>query len=143
MTNVLNDLINPEDIVGEIKVSRYNTPNFIGSPEIVYDGPNALTALAKVIIATLLGGTVSPLDTLSVVASSVILANGTSFTVTYTAPGQVRFTASFDGASFNGTFDELRLTSSVGGDFSTKTGLAITKTSAQSMVVSWRVTVNV
>lgn len=111
---------------------------------VEYDGPNAFAAAAEQIVATLLGGTsANAIDTLSVYIAAVLQANGTSFTVTYPSANQVKFAAHFDAASFNGTFDELRLTSAAGGTFSTKTGLSITKTSAQTMDVEWLLTINI
>jgi len=104
---------------------------------LAWEGANAVTVNAPEIVATTLGGVNNWLNVITPAASSVILAYGANHTVTFPTPNQVQFTAEFDGPSFNGTFDELKLSSLSLGDFSTKTGLAITKTNTQSMYVQW------
>lgn len=136
MASELNDKIELNQSEGWITVT-------VGGV-VQYDGPNAFAAAAEQIVATLLGGTsANAIDTLSVFAAAVLQANGASFTVTYPLANQVKFAAHFDAASFSGTFDELRLSSAAGGTFSTKTGLSITKTGAQTMDVEWLITVNI
>lgn len=97
---------------------------------------NALTVDAPEMICKNLAGVNNHIDTIAAYKLGGLLAARTG-TPSYPATNKVKFTATFDGASFNDTLDELRLVSSASTEFSTVVGLSITKNGATTMAVEW------
>ena len=68
---------------------------------------------------------------------------GTNFVITNPTTNTIRVQDQWTAASFDGTITELKLSNTTYGDFSTKEGLSITKTSAQTLGVKWNLEFNI
>jgi hypothetical protein len=108
--------------------------------EVLWEGPNALTANAKDIVAKLLGQVQCPLDNITAYNTATPLA--TAVCTATVSPATVEILGTFTEASFAGVVDELRLQSSSEGDFSIITGLNVTKTNAYQLAIQWTLTIN-
>jgi hypothetical protein len=108
-----------------------------GEWEVLEDRKNALVANAQTIIAKVLGGTSSfKLDRIQCLKTAGILATET-VSVSYPATDQVKFESTFSEASFNDTLDQVKLQSLDGGDFSSVTGLAVSKSNLIELNIQW------
>lgn len=112
------------------------------SPKILVDQKNAIDVNSNLIVSKLLGDTPdAKLDTISILKLSAVLATQDSLTYSFPSPGQVRLTARFLAASWNGNFDELTLGSTAYGIFSKLTGLNVTTQPQFDFEVEWTITV--
>ena len=105
--------------------------------QVVVDRKNAITANATTLISKALAGETGwIINRIQCLKASAELAIET-VTKTYPAAGKVQFESTFSTSSFDDTLDELRLTSVLGGDFSTVTGLSIAKSSTIELNIQW------
>lgn len=111
-----------------------------GKRDLILDKKNAILANAKTIISKCVAGVNYHIDNIVAYNSAIILASAPITTITYPASNQVEFTSIFDFTSWSGICDELRLTSSIGGDFSQLTGLNLIKNTSVQLGIVWRIT---
>ena len=124
---------------GEVKIYAIRGD----SSELIYDDSNLILENAKKILVHAAGGDSYVIDTIEVYKTSVKIAEDLSLQVEYPIGDKsVKFFATFDEASFNDTLDEIRLVSSVGGDFAEVTGLSHTKDGVTQLQIEWTITIN-
>lgn len=125
-------IIKPQGKVN-IKIWDITTPDFIVNTF------NAILENSKVIIAKTIGGNINfSINQIKVYSGGILLATAIPV-ISFPISNKTEFFAEFDTTSFTGTVDELRLCSSVGGDFSQITGISITKNNIQNMSVKWSI----
>lgn len=136
---MIKDIFKVQDrMKGHILV-RVRKPG--GEWEVVVDRKNAITANAPLLLSKALAGETGwKIDRIQCKKAGVQLAIQNT-TKTYPATGEVMFETTFSTSSFNDTVDEVRLNSLVGGDFSTVTGLSITKTNLLELNIQWKLTI--
>jgi|SRR5882757_5989121 len=101
---------------------------------------NAIQATAKEIVSKALIGNVTGLiDTIELYNLGILICSRPVTVKSIVNATEVEFDALFDAASFNSHVDEARLKASALGYFSIVTGVDITKTSIQSILVSWTI----
>jgi len=124
---------------GEVKIYAIRG----GSSELIYDDSNLILENAKKILVHAVGGDNYVINAIEVYKTSVKLAEDLSLQVEYPIGDKhVKFFAFFDEASFNDTIDEIRLVSSVGGNFAEVTGLSHTKDDLTQLQIEWKITIN-
>lgn len=135
----MNQLLNTE-VKGWVKIFAIRGDQ----RELILDQKNAVLTNAKKIIAHTIGqDPTMAIDTIEVYKASGLLADQSTLTISF-PPGDniVKFSGRFDEGSFNDTLDELRLKSSIGGDFSQVTGLSVLKDNTMQIEIEWILTIN-
>lgn len=114
-----------------------------GKRFILADRKNQIQSNAKNILVHALAEGTFLVDQIKVYKAGAPLATTPPLTWSF-PPGndKVLFNGRFDEASFNDTFDEIRLDSSTGGNFSKITGLSVTKNNTLQLEVQWKITLN-
>jgi len=113
-----------------------------GERIVLVDKKNALVINAKKIIAQTLGQqSLFSINTVEVYKTGGLLAS-TSMIPTFPADEKVKFNGRFNETSFNDTLDEIRLTSTIGGQFSVVTGLSVLKNNTLQLEIEWLLTIN-
>lgn len=134
----MKDLFNTDNIKGWLKITAIDSK---GNEHILVDRKNALVSNAKTIIANALAAT--PGFFINLITcyklGGVLAARGV--TITFPSVNQITFSAFFDQASFNDTLDEVRLGSTVGGDFSQVIGLSVFKDNTLQLTIDWQLTI--
>jgi hypothetical protein len=125
-------------IKGRLKIYSVSSDN---QRVLLVDKNNAILPNASDIVAKLLANYTWPISHIWAYKANNPLA---SASVTYdpgVPAGQAVFRARFIENSFNDVFDELRLASANGGDFSQITGLSVLKDNTLQLEVEWHITV--
>lgn len=132
---MIKDVFNIKDRVKGHVVIKARKPG--GQWGVILDRKNAITADAPLIISKALAGETGwIINRIQCLKASAELAIETT-TYTFPATGKVQFESTFSLASFNDTLDEIRLTNATNNDFSTITGLAITKSDEVELNIQW------
>lgn len=113
-----------------------------GKRDLVLEKKNMILPNAKTILARCIAGVNYHIDNIVAYNSNVILASAPITVITYPDFNSVEFTAIFDYTDWSGVADELRLTSSIGGDFSQIIDLNITKDTTVQLGIVWKITFN-
>jgi archaellin len=115
-----------------------------GSKVVLADQHNAVVANALTVMAKALGGDLDAgLNRIKVKKAGVTLSNNSSaLIVSYPASNEVQFNGRFIESSFNDTFDEITLESTVQGMFSQVVGLSINKDNTMQMEIEWKLTID-
>lgn len=108
--------------------------------DVLYDGPNNLTAAAEELLTKLIG-TGNYLSTIAALKASVDLKNANVVEVTYPDTSSVKLRAIFTESDFDDTLDELQLRYNGADVFSQKTGLSIAKNGTTQIAVEWTLNV--
>lgn len=126
---------------GEVKIFTINDK---GKRKNIFHKKNMILGNAKTIITKCIAGVNYHIDNIVAYNSASILASAQISTITYPTFNSVEFTAIFDYLDWDPTniCDELRLTSSIGGDFSQLTNITILKNNSQQLGVVWKITFN-
>lgn len=103
---------------------------------------NAIQAIAKEVVAERLAeNNLVRIDQIEILNGGLSLAIR-AITERIVSPGEldaVTFNAIFEEAAFTGSFTEARLISSGKGNFSIITGLALSKSGSEKILVSWKI----
>lgn len=111
---------------------------------ILFDDHNDVDTIPALdIIRRCISGEDKPIDLVACYKAAVLLASKSFTSISYGGTEDVTYTSLFTFGDFNDTLDEIRLVSSILGNFSTVTGLSITKTDAQELGISWTLTFNI
>lgn len=115
-----------------------------GNRKLLVDRKNALVANSKKIMVHTLGQDSSyAITNIEVYKAASLLATSPLLTISFpVGDTSVKFTARFNEASFNDTFDELKLVSTAGGIFSEVTGLSVLKDNTLQLEIEWLLTIN-
>ncbi len=117
--------------------------NKAGEKKLLVNQKNALVLNAKKIIAYALGNQSGYfIDAIEVYKAGGLLATSPPVTYSFPTNEKVKFITRFNETSFNDTFDEIRLISTGGGDFSIVTGLSVLKDNTLQLQIEWLLTIN-
>lgn len=109
----------------------------------IWTRKNAIQAEAKNITARrLIQDVPSTIDTISLYYLGNQVAARSITTTGVVAIAEVSFQTTFIATDFQGSFDTARLTASGLGDFSIISNLVGTKTSSESLLVTWNIQIN-
>lgn len=135
----LKDIIKPK-FKGEVKIW---TEDRYGNITILYEDHNTIVANAENVIRRCISGDAYPIDNIAAYKAAVLLATKevTTDDRTLISTDAFEFTTIFTFDDFDDTLDELRLVSSLAGNFSEVTGLSIEKTSLEQLGVTWKITI--
>jgi hypothetical protein len=123
---------------GTVSIYKWEYNNW----KLYYFFNNAIQAIAKEVVAERLAeNNLVRIDQIELLNGGLSLAVR-DITERIVPPGEldsVTFNAIFDEASFSGSFTEARLISSAKGDFSIVTGLSLSKSPTEKIMISWKI----
>lgn len=105
---------------------------------------NMILGNAKTIITKCIAGINYHIDNIVAYNLNVLLASAPITSIIYPAFNSVQFTSIFDFLDWDpiNVADELRLTSSIGGDFSQLTNINLIKSNSVQLGIVWKITFN-
>jgi len=110
--------------------------------ELILHKANAIQPIHKDIVAERLAeNNLVRIDQIELLNGALSLSIRNISERVVTNGNEVTFNAIFEEASFNGAFTQGKLISSAKGAFSIITGLSLSKTTTEKIMISWKITV--